>query len=195
MTLQEILKIYRERLGLSLEDISEAIDVSKSTVSRWENGVIKKISDNNKMKLSKLFNIDIDDYLKHRFFKPILGTVRAGYNLIANEDIIGYEEVSKLDYDRGDYYLRVVGDSMTGSRINNGDLVYIQQTNFVENGSIAVLLIEDEEVTIKRVVYKDSLLILEASNPDYETRYFNEEDVENHRIQILGRVLNVKVNF
>lgn len=195
MTLQEILKIYRERLGLSLEDISEAIDVSKSTVSRWENGVIKKISDNNKMKLSKLFNIDIDDYLKHRFFKPILGTVRAGYNLIANEDIVGYEEVSKSDYDRGDYYLKVVGDSMTGSRINNGDLVYIQQTNFVENGSIAVLLIEDEEVTIKRVVYKDSLLILEASNPDYETRYFNEEDVENHRIQILGRVLNVKVNF
>lgn len=195
MTLQEIITIYRERLGLSLEDISDAVAVSKSTVSRWENGIIKKISEDNKLKLSKLFNIDIDDYLQHRFFKPILGTVRAGYNLLADEHVIGYEEVSKSDYDRGDYFLKVVGDSMTGSRIYDGDLVYIQKVSAVESGSIAVILIEEDEVTIKRVIYKDKLMILEASNSEYETRYYNEEDVLNHKIQILGKVLKVKVDF
>ena len=195
MTLQEIITIYRERLGLSLEDISDAVAVSKSTVSRWENGIIKKISEDNKLKLSKLFNIDIDDYLQHRFFKPVLGTVRAGYNLLADEHVIGYEEVSKSDYDRGDYFLKVVGDSMTGSRIYDGDLVYIQKVSAVESGSIAVILIEEDEVTIKRVIYKDKLMILEASNPEYETRYYNEEDVLNHKIQILGKVLKVKVDF
>ena len=195
MTLQEIITIYRERLGLSLEDISDAVAVSKSTVSRWENGIIKKISEDNKLKLSKLFNIDIDDYLQHRFFKPVLGTVRAGYNLLADEHVIGYEEVSKSDYDRGDYFLKVVGDSMTGSRIYDGDLVYIQKVSAVESGSIAVILIEEDEVTIKRVIYKDKLMILEASNSEYETRYYNEEDVLNHKIQILGKVLKVKVDF
>lgn len=195
MTLQEIITIYRERLGLSLDDISDAVAVSKSTVSRWENGIIKKISEDNKLKLSKLFNIDIDDYLHHRFFKPVLGTVRAGYNLLADEHVIGYEEVSKSDYDRGDYFLKVVGDSMTGSRIYDGDLVYIQKVSAVESGSIAVILIEEDEVTIKRVIYKDKLMILEASNPEYETRYYNEEDVLNHKIQILGKVLKVKVDF
>ncbi|QIK57156.1 helix-turn-helix domain-containing protein [Erysipelothrix sp. HDW6A] len=195
MTLQEIITIYRERLGLSLEDISDAVAVSKSTVSRWENGIIKKISEDNKLKLSKLFNIDIDDYLQHRFFKPVLGTVRAGYNLLADEHVIGYEEVSKSDYDRGDYFLKVVGDSMTGSRIYDGDIVYIQKVSAVDSGSIAVILIEEDEVTIKRVIYKDKLMILEASNPEYETRYYNEEDVLNHKIQILGKVLKVKVDF
>ena len=44
-------------------------------------------------------------------------------------------------------------------------------------------------------LYKDKLMILEASNSEYETRYYNEEDVLNHKIQILGKVLKVKVDF
>ncbi|MEG0327239.1 MAG: S24 family peptidase [Erysipelothrix sp.] len=195
MKLSELIQIFRSRQNLSLEEIGDFVSVSKSTVSRWERGEIKNISSEKKDRLSELFCIDVQDYLDHYFFKPILGDVRAGYDLLAYQDISGYEVVSKQEYDSGDYFLRVQGDSMTGSRINDGDLIYVQKSNVVNSGEIAVVMLENDEVTVKKVIYKDHLMILEATNPEYETRYFTEEEILNLPVQILGKVLKVRVNF
>lgn len=195
MELKDLITVYRSRNNLSLEEVGDAVGVSKSTVSRWESGIIKKISLEKQMLLSDLFNINVPDYLNYYFFKPILGTVKAGYNMIVNQDILGYEEVSKHEYDNGDYFLRVQGDSMTGSRIHDGDLVYIKQTQEVENGSIAVVIIDDEEVTIKKIIFKDQLIILEASNPNYETKYYTQDDLNSGVIKIIGKVLKSVVYF
>ncbi len=195
MTLQELISIFRERENLSLEEVGEAAGVSKSTVSRWESGIIKKISLEKQQRLSHLFGINVPDYLDHHFFKPVIGVVKAGYDLLADQAIDGYEEVSKREYDRGDYFLRVTGDSMTGSRIYDGDLIYVKKTQAVTSGDIAVVLINGAEVTVKRVILKDDLLILEATNPDYPTRYYNAEEVSTIPIQIIGKVLNVRVDF
>lgn len=195
MELKELVTVYRSKNNLSLEEVGDAVGVSKSTVSRWESGIIKKISLEKQMLLSDLFDINVPDFLDYYFLKPILGTVKAGYNMIVNQDILGYEEVSKHEYDNGDYFLRVKGDSMTGSRIHDGDLVYIKQTQEVENGSIAVVIINDEEVTIKKVIFKDALIILEATNSSYETKYFTREDLETGFIKIIGKVLKSVVYF
>lgn len=195
MELKELIAVYRSKNNLSLDEVGSAVGVSKSTVSRWESGVIKKISVEKQMLLSDLFDINVPDFLNYYFLKPILGSVKAGYNLIVNQDILGYEEVSKHEYDNGDYFLRVQGDSMTGSRIHDGDLVYIKQTQEIENGSIGVILIADEEVTLKKVIFKDDLIILEASNPSYETRYFNQEDLKSGHLKIIGKVLKSVVYF
>lgn len=61
--------------------------------------------------------------------------------------------------EHGDYFLRVVGDSMVGSHIYEDDLVFVQQCNKVNPGDIAVVMI-DEEVTIKTVYFKNNILIL-----------------------------------
>ncbi|QIK69770.1 helix-turn-helix domain-containing protein [Erysipelothrix sp. HDW6C] len=195
MTLQELVAIFRERNGLSLEEVGDAVGVSKSTVSRWESGAIKKISKENQQRLSEVFSIDVGEYLDYYFFKPVLGVVKAGYDLLADQHIEAYEQVSKQDYDRGDYFLRVKGDSMIGSRIYDGDLIFVKRVTDVESGDIAVVLINGDEATVKKVVKKDNLLILEASNPDYETRYYNAKDVAMIPIQIIGKVLNVRVTF
>lgn len=194
MTLQELISVYRHKHNLSLNEIAQAVGVNISSVSRWENGLVKNISQEKQDLLSQLFEIDVPDYLKHRFFKPIIGTVKAGYDYYADQDIQDYEEVSKSDYDKGDYYLRVKGDSMIGSRIYENDLVLIQKSDDVPNGSLAIVMINGDEATLKRVIKKEDMLILEASNPNVPTRFFTALEVQELPVSIIGKVINVKVD-
>lgn len=83
---------------------------------------------------------------------------------------------------------------MEGSHIYEGDLVYVKQCSKVLPGEIGVVLI-DNEVTIKKVYFKNNTLILEASNNKYEDRYFNKEEIEKQNIQIIGKVLFVRKDF
>lgn len=195
MTLQELIIVFRHKYNLSLSEIADEIGVNTSTVSRWENGLVKKISPDKQALLSDYFKIDVPDYLSHRFFKPVVGEVKAGYDFLAHQDIDDYEEVSKSEYDRGDYFLKVKGDSMTGSRIYDGDLILVQKTNDVQSGELAIVIINGNEATVKRIIKKENLLILEASNPLYETRFFTREEVELLPVQIIGKVINVKMNI
>lgn len=195
MTLQELIAIFREKKNLSLNDVAQHVGVNISTVSRWENGIVKNITKDKQNALSELFEIDVPDHLKHHFYKPVVGIVRAGYDYLAHQDIESYEPVSKYEYDRGDYFLRVKGDSMIGSRIYENDLILVQKVSDVESGALAVVMINGDEATVKRVIKKNDMLILEASNPNYETRYFTPQEVEELPVQIIGRVLNVKMSI
>ena len=129
-----------------------------------------------------------------QFEKAIVDMLKAGYDLWADQDIEGYLEVGKSDAEKGDYFLRVVGDSMVGSHIYEDDLVFVQQCNNVNSGDIAVVMI-DEEVTIKKVYFKNDNLILVASNLKYEDRYFNQKEIKLYNIQIIGKVLFVRKDF
>ncbi|MCD7894348.1 MAG: LexA repressor, partial [Erysipelotrichaceae bacterium] len=75
----------------------------------------------------------------------------------------GYIELGQADARKGDYFLRVTGDSMEGSHIFDGDIVFVQQCDEVDSGRIAVVMIGDE-ATIKKVYFKKDLMILESSN-------------------------------
>ena len=129
-----------------------------------------------------------------QFEKAIVDMLKAGYDLWTNQDVEGYLEVGKSDAERGDYFLRVVGDSMVGSHIYEDDLVFVQQCNSVNSGDIAIVMI-DEEVTIKKVYFKNDNLILVASNLKYDDRYFDQEEIERQNIQIIGKVLFVRRDF
>lgn len=192
MQLQNIISYYRRELNLSLENIGSYVGVSKSTVQRWESGESKNISNDKIDKLSQLFGVNLKSYLSNHV-KPILGYIKAGYDLYAQENILGYEEVSDSEALKGDYYLKVCGDSMSGSRINDGDLVYIKQCSDVSSNDIAVVLIDHEEVTLKKVVKEKDSIILVASNPNYPIRIFTSSDYINGNIQILGKVLHTKI--
>jgi repressor LexA len=125
---------------------------------------------------------------------PVLGYVKAGYNLAAEENWLGEEEVSLAEKKTGDFYLRVEGDSMNGAGILDGSLVLVQQSETIDSGKIGVVLVGDE-VTVKRVVYKKNMMILEAANPEVENRYFTADEVRSMPVQILGRVVSCKTYF
>lgn len=90
--------------------------VSRATYFRWLSGNTK-LRVRTKENVSKVLDIDnIDEVLEEsENYKPILGTTRAGYDMIAEQDIEGYIKVTHEDAKQGDYFLRVEGDSMEGS--------------------------------------------------------------------------------
>jgi repressor LexA len=134
-------------------------------------------------------DLDINDSVKI----PVLGVVTAGMPIYAEENILSYEYVDKNEVKNGDYfYLKVKGDSMINARIMDGDLVFIRKQREVVNGEIAVVLINNEEATLKRVLKTKDTVILQPENPKYVPMVFNKRDVENQNIQVLGKVVHVK---
>lgn len=194
--IKELIQLQKKKLSINNDTIARELDVNPSTVFRWMNGETKRIPLNKLTKLSQLHEIPLNSFIEENkhLVKPILGKVRAGYDLLALENISGYEEVSESESLRGDYYLIVDGDSMSGSLIYDGDLVYVKQTNSIESGQIGVIMI-GEEVTIKKVIFKDQLMILEATNPSVENRYFTETEVEQLPVKIIGRIVHSKRLF
>jgi repressor LexA len=198
MTLADILREYKAKTGCSNDYIATQTLVTKSTVSRWISGEIKKVQDETLELISKMTGIDVKEALKDSFFryqKPIIGLVKAGYDLLAEENHLGQEEVTAQENKQGDFFLRVVGNSMEGAKIHDGDLVFVEATNDVSNGEIAVIMIDNQELTIKRVIKKANMLILEAANPSYENLYFTNEEIKTRPLKIIGRVLYSKTIF
>lgn len=83
---------------------------------------------------------------------------------------------------------------MIGCGIMDGSLVLVQKTSSIRNGDIAVILI-GEEVTVKKVQFKNGLLILEAANPNTPGRIFTQQEVTSLPVQIIGKVLSCKTYF
>lgn len=197
MTLQELLLSFKKRTGLNNEAIAHALGISKSTVSRWVNGDTKNLKKETLMKLSELLGVDVTMAMSENTFlhkKPLLGLVRAGYDLFADENVEDYLEVNSEDEAKGDYFLRVTGNSMELARIHENDLLYVRKCQDVASGTIAIVMI-GEEVTVKRVVKKENLFVLEAANPNVETRYFTPEEVEHLPVRIIGKVIYSRSDF
>lgn len=191
MNFKEYLKKYKEKMGVSNEYIASQLGVNRSTVTRWLKGNTKVTNPEVIEKLSFILGVDVESLInsEERYEKPVLGEVKAGYDLLIDENFEGYEQVTQDDYYRGDFFLRVVGDSMSGAHIHDGDLLYVKKCNDVPSGTIAVVLINRCEVTVKKVIKKEGLLILEPANPSVDVRYYSQEEVESLPVEIIGKAL------
>lgn len=191
MNFKEYLKKYKEKMGVSNEYIASQLGVNRSTVTRWLKGDTKVTNPEVIEKLSFILGVNVESLInsEERYEKPVLGEVKAGYDLLIDENFEGYEQVTQDDYYRGDFFLRVVGDSMSGAHIHDGDLLYVKKCNDVPSGTIAVVLINRCEVTVKKVVKKEGLLILEPANPSVDIRYYSQEEVESLPVKIIGKAL------
>lgn len=97
MNLKTLIQEYKSKTGYSDSDIAKQCNVSRSTVMRWSKGEIQRVSTETMNKLSEMFGYNIEPILKGLDFSlhlPILGYVKAGYDLFAQENYIGEEEVS-----------------------------------------------------------------------------------------------------
>ncbi|MDO4198199.1 MAG: S24 family peptidase [Erysipelotrichaceae bacterium] len=196
MEFKENLRYLRRSNKMSQDELASKLGYkSFTTVQKWEDGsAFPRVSTLNRM--AELFNVDVDHLLNlniraDKVAIPIVGEVKAGYDLYANEDIFGYEYCSSKEAYAGEYfYLKVKGDSMIDLRIGPGDIVYVRKQNYLDNNDIGVILMDNNEVTIKKVKFQGKNIILKAANPKYEDRKFKADDVK-----ILGKVLHNKVIF
>lgn len=122
---------------------------------------------------------------------PILGSIRAGMPILAEENIEGYE-YADVPADQGYFYLRVKGDSMVNARICDDDLVLIKQQPCADDGQIVACLVNGDEATLKRFYQQGDMVILKPENPAYNPIIVPCTDFDSGYAQILGVVTEVK---
>jgi len=191
------LKELRIEKGITQEDLGKVLGVTKGTISRYENGVSSPGVSEVKL-LSEHFNVDFywlagtsdDKSNYHSTFNkiPVIGKIASGMSIYAADYIIDYEYISNKDNIH--FALIAKGDSMVGARINDGDIVFIRQQSDVDNGEIAVVLVDDEDATLKRIYKMNGGIILHSENPNYPNAIINAKDRRN--VKILDKAVAFK---
>lgn len=208
MSIGNNIRQRRHDLRLTLEEVAAKVGISRQTMSRYETGIIANIPSDKIELLAKALDttpsflmgwetptelppeaIPLDISKFHRI--PILGRVSAGLPLYAEEHVEGY---TLTDLNSGGEYfaLRVHGDSMNALRINEGDLIIVRHQEEVEQGEIAVVLVDRDEATVKRFYSSDTTVTLmpQSTNPAHTPQIY---DLRKTEMRILGKV--VKVEF
>lgn len=203
MFIGEKIKNLRIRCGITQEELAFAAGTKKQTIHKYETGIISNIPASKiKAIADKLgttpaylmgWEDTADSFSGHPDIFPIsykkfrvLGEIACGEPIYADED---RETVilanSNID---ADFCLYAKGDSMTGARIMDGDIVFIKQCSMVQNGEIAAVIIDDE-ATLKRVYYypDKNKIVLNAENPKYEPFVYIGEELDS--IRILGKAV------
>lgn len=184
-------------------DLAEYMGVTQTTVSNWCRGEkmprMKKID-----MICNFFNINRTDLMNEKkegstksngVKIPVLGYVRAGIPIDAVEEILDYEEISKDMASTGDFFaLRIKGNSMQ-PRIWEDDIVIVKQQNDVENGDIAIVLVNGDDATCKKIKKRDDGIMLIPNNPEYEPMFFTNQQVQDLPVTIIGRVVELRGKF
>lgn len=191
-------KIYylRTQKGLTLEELGNKVGVGKSTVRKWENGMIANMRRDKILKVAEALGTSPSYlmgwekpepspavYEDNTYAGGILSGQMIPDNCLNPEKIM--DSISKADF-----YLVAKDDSMINARIHDGDIVFVQKQEEVSNGEIAAVILNNEKTaSIRRVYYyaKEKLLILKPENPSFEDLIFLGHDLKNARI--IGKVI------
>lgn len=117
---------------------------------------------------------------------PLIGDIACGVPNLAEENFESYVELG-ADV-KADFALRCHGDSMINARILDGDIVFIKKQDYIDNGEIAAVLVEDE-ATLKRVYITDTTITLLAENAAYPPIIIDRRDDSDMIFKILGKAV------
>lgn len=204
MKVGERVSYLRENKGLTQAELAKRVGINKSVMNRIESGE-RPIRDNEAVSLAKELEVTTDVLLGAENIRkldmddlvsiPVVGSIKCGPGGIIYEDVEGFSSYPKSDIDSSHEYivLNAKGDSMIGDGINDGDLALIQKEPEFVQGKIYAVLLDSEEVTLKRVTKTEDSVILSPSNPKYDTRVVTGSDLES--FNIVGRLINIKRNY
>ena len=184
MELDELMEMMNGKKKPQLVPTSQEITLEH--VSRILDGIINDRV-NDRMRQSAIPGADTIPYTPPRARVPIIGVVRCGAGGLALEEPLGFEGADVANAE--DYfYLRATGDSME-PKIFEGDLVLIHRQPDVENGEMAVVVVDGEEGMLKQVIKKPGALILQSYNPAHPPRVFIGEEMQ--MVEIAGKAVSM----
>lgn len=207
MKIGEKIKIQRNKLGLTLEQVGDYVGVSKSTVRKWETGYIANMKRDKISLLAKVLQMSPSEFISsdttdipsnisaiippekiHQI--PVYATVSAGLGALAEDEVIEYiPMVIENPYDTPDTFgLKVRGDSMY-PKIEDVDIIVIRKQESVDSGTVAVVLLDGEAGLVKKVEYGEDWIVLHSFNPEYQDKRF--EGAEVQRLRVVGKVMKV----
>ena len=197
MKLYKNIQLRRKALNMTQDELAEKVGYTgKSMVSKVERGLVD-LSQSKIETFARALQTTPEELLgpveeaKNYITYPVMGSVKAGYNGLIFEDTADSEQVP-LEWVKGDspdsfFILRISGDSMYPLLMDT-DRILVHKCSSVPSGSLAVMRINGEEATVKRVVYKpgEDWLELHAVNPAYPPKRIEGADLE--LCEVIGEV-------
>lgn len=213
MSLSKNIRYLRKKQGWGQDILAEKLGYkSYTTIQKWESGVSEPPLKSLHV-LASLFHVDINDLANvdleeasilnrpvpsfpsynptHQI--PILGRISAGLPLYADEHIEGYT-YTELNGGAEYFALKVSGDSMNAARIYDGDTLIVRRQEVVENGQIAVVIVNDDEATVKRFYKNGSSVTLmpQSTNAAHQPQIYNTATTN---VRIVGLVVKNEITF
>lgn len=199
------LRHYLKVNGITQLELAKKLGVGTTSVYNWCNGVKTPRMDKvdamcdlfgcRRADLVEDNSSPEDETLKKGIRIPVLGSVPAGVPIDAIEDIIDYEEIDSVTASRGEYFgLKVKGSSME-PRICEGDVLIVKKQDDCESGDIAIVMVNGNDATVKRLMkYADGIRLL-PNNPAFEPMYFTNEEIISKPVRIIGKVVENRQKY
>lgn len=211
MTYYEKMAQRRKEMKFTQKDMAVYLGISQQGYALYEKGK-RKFDFETALKIGEKLEISLDDLgldyvsdadapnlidisaLKRKKY-PLLGAVACGDPLVTDEsDAFEFDDIG------ADFALRCVGDSMTGARIYDGDLVFIRQCSLedIRNGEIAAVRIDHYgDCTLKKVYYDSDRqrLTLMPCNPDFEPIILEGSDLDADEFKVIGKAVAFVANL
>ena len=197
------LKHLRLQSGMTQEELAKKLDKDYSTIGKWELGQRSPIM-TDVIRIAELFNISLEKLIGQSIIYdnaepieldsntikiPVLGSIKAGIPIEAQQDIKEYIEIPK-NWTRGGksfYGLYISGDSMF-PKYENKDIVIFEQTADyqIANGKDCAVMVNGDDATFKKVFLDNEGITLQPYNTMYPAMRFNREQIENKPVRIIG---------
>ena len=199
------LKNVREYLGYSTYDVNKLCKISQSYLSLMENGkrkpsaiILKKLAPIYKLDYLDLYEkagyIDlINNSTNSKQEVPILKQISSNNNILFTKNIIGYITIDETLNNIQDYFAFKIKDDSMSPILNNEDIIIVQKQEDVENGNIAMILINDDKPLIRKVLKTQADIKLESFNPYYPEQQFTQNDIKDKNIKIIGKVVEARI--
>lgn len=199
------VRLLREKLSISRKELASELDISYAALAKYETNEREPDLETTK-KFADYFGISLDELLD-RITKikadatpsaapaarlPVFDLLAEGGWPPAEKHLVGWE-TAPAEAVSADEFLFVVApdDSMSGARIQRGDLVLIKKQSRVESGSIALLALGRQPAVLRRVVMAGEVVILQPDNPNYKIDVINAGESGPQALSIIGVPLQV----
>lgn len=200
INLGQNIRYLREKKGIDQQKLADILEVPRSTLACWENNIrtpkleqIVKIAEYFNTNLDIIYSnfdnaipIELDDNTVNI---PVLGVIKAGIPIEAQQDIIEYIEIPKRWTlgGRKFYGLKISGDSMY-PKYDENDIVIFEQLEdmSIANNKDCAVMVNGDDATFKKVLVSEQGVVLVPYNMAYDMMMFSPQDVIDKPVRIIG---------
>ncbi len=202
------IKLFREQKNITQDELAEELGTTRQAISRYENGD-RGVNQFLLFQMAKYFNKSIDDFFPPIHFDngtymkaivddentvqiPVLGIIKAGIPIEAQQNILEYIEIPKrwLRGGKQFYALKISGDSMFPKYQENDIVVFEDSKTYdpdLANNKDCAVMVNGDDATFKKVLLNDSGITLVPYNTGaYNIKMYTKEDIEKKPIKIIG---------
>lgn len=196
------IRNLRENKDFNQKDFAKLLDLNVNVLSRIELGT-RPARDDELLKIANCLDVSVDELLgnvnnlKEKSFKiPVFAYVSAGNPLFTNEEIVDWEELPIEYKSQGDFFALIVKGKSMEPRFCEGDVVIVKKQNDVDDGELAIVLVNGDQATFKQVRKSDSGITLIGTNTAvYLPHFYSNEEIESLPVAIIGKVVEARIKF